>query len=422
MNQGSPAAGSAATAGDRRREAQRREVHQAPPVRRLERLPVALDARRLVDPALQVAAHPRLDALRVLRLERSLTRAQLRRDDVDSGRPLAVRGNPDRERQPVGVESRGLARGDGRRPGERPAVIAERELPPLHLGRVATLLRKRVLHLEQVGEIAARVDPDLERDRLVEVIQDRELLVEPGGDRALPDHRELRVDVDRAGSRHEEEARLEVLQVVDRERVEPLPVHREHPARQEARVEGEEPGRIGERRLDVAVASRSRRRCCRRGSSRARRSRRRLPSARGRGLGKSRCIRTRRRQSPSTSRSPRRTAATAFRRPAAILSKTTLSARTTQLASPLLAVTARLPLSTVTSQRRVRRPSTMSKRVRPSAFRNSGSCVRSASSAKKCAVGSMVGFATSHKPSTPESRPSLQSHPRPRTAWQVASR
>ena len=90
-------------------------------------------------------------------------------------------------------------------------------------------------------------------DGLLVVVQDRQLLVEAVADRALADHRELRVDVDGAGAGHEEEARLEVLQVVDRERVEPLTVHRQHPLREEAGVEGEEAGRVAERRLDVAA-------------------------------------------------------------------------------------------------------------------------------------------------------------------------
>ena len=62
------------------------------------------------------------------------------------------------------------------------------------------------------------------------------------------DHRQLRVDVDRPGARHEEEARLEVLEVVGRERVQPLAVDGEHPAREEAGVEREQPGRVGRAR------------------------------------------------------------------------------------------------------------------------------------------------------------------------------
>ena len=76
MNHGSPAAGSArppAIGGEKRSAARSTRLL---PVRRLERLPVALDARRVVDPALEVPAHPRLDALRILRLERRLPRAR----------------------------------------------------------------------------------------------------------------------------------------------------------------------------------------------------------------------------------------------------------------------------------------------------------------------------------------------------------
>ncbi len=72
-------------------------------------------------------------------------------------------------------------------------------------------------------------------------------------DRSLPDDRELRVDVDGPGAGHEEEAGLEVLQVVDGERVETFAVHREDPLREEARIEGEEAGGIGHRRLDVSA-------------------------------------------------------------------------------------------------------------------------------------------------------------------------
>ena len=45
---------------DRRREAQRGEIDEAASVRRLQRSPVALEARRFVDPALQVSPHAQL--------------------------------------------------------------------------------------------------------------------------------------------------------------------------------------------------------------------------------------------------------------------------------------------------------------------------------------------------------------------------
>ena len=111
--------------------------------------------------------------------------------------------------------------------------------------RVGPKLRERVLHLEQVGEVARGVDPDLEVDGLVQVVEDRQLLVEAIAHGPLADDRQLGVDVHRAGAGNKEEARLEVLQVVDRERVELLAVDRQHPTRQEAGVEGEEAGRFG---------------------------------------------------------------------------------------------------------------------------------------------------------------------------------
>jgi len=69
---------------------------------------------------------------------------------------------------------------------------------------------------------------------------------------ALADHRQLGVDVDGAGARDEEEARLEVLQVVGGECVEALAVDGQHPRREKARVEREQPGGIGKRGLDIA--------------------------------------------------------------------------------------------------------------------------------------------------------------------------
>ena len=86
------------------------------------------------------------------------------------------------------------------------------------------------------------------------MVEDRELLVKAAADGALADDRELGVDVDGARARHQEEAGLEVLQIVDREGVEPLAVDGEHPLRQESRVEREQSGGIGERRFDVAGA------------------------------------------------------------------------------------------------------------------------------------------------------------------------
>ena len=105
----------------------------------------------------------------------------------------------------------------------------------------------------EVGEVAAGFQPDGELRGLVVVVEDGQLLVEAVGHRAMADHRQLGVDVDRPGSGHEEEPRQEVLQVVDGQRVEPLAVDRQLPLRQEAGVEREQAGGIRRRGVDVAL-------------------------------------------------------------------------------------------------------------------------------------------------------------------------
>ena len=138
---------------------------------------------------------------------------------------VAVRLDLGPEGQAVLVE---LARGSTprwtSRAGTSPARSRARGGRSSTRGVVLALLLQRVLDLEQVGEVAARLEPNREADRLVVVVEDRQLLVEAVADGAPANHRQLRVDVDRARTGHEEEAGLEVLQVVDRERVEPLAV------------------------------------------------------------------------------------------------------------------------------------------------------------------------------------------------------
>ena len=225
----------------------------------------------------------------------------------------------------------------------------------------------------------------------------------PVGDGPLPDHRQLRVDVDGARPRHEEEAGLEVLQVVDRERVEALSVHREHPAGEEARVVREEPGRVRQRRLDVSArvahdervavedlhepvvhaAARFRREdslgpervaaCARAAASR--------PRPRGRREGRPR------RRSPS-------------RR--AILSKTALSARMTQSACDGWRVTTMSPLSIVTYQRSVFRPRRCRTACSHSPF-GAGPRGRAQRAPRRSGPSDRPGgrLAHSHHPSTP---------------------
>src|SRR5262249_59628475 len=102
----------------------------------------------------------------------------------------------------------------------------------------------RVFAVEQIGEVASRLDAHADVDRLFVVVDDRDRLEEAVADRALTDHRHLRVDVHGSGPGHEEEARFEVLKVVGRQRVQPLPVDGQYPAREEAGVVGEETGGV----------------------------------------------------------------------------------------------------------------------------------------------------------------------------------
>jgi hypothetical protein len=84
------------------------------------------------------------------------------------------------------------------------------------------------------------------------VIHDGERLEESVSDHALADDRDVGVLVDRSHQRHEEEARREVLHVVDREDVEAPAVHAQLPARQVPCVLEEEAVRLVGRGLDVA--------------------------------------------------------------------------------------------------------------------------------------------------------------------------
>src|SRR5215217_1090927 len=115
------------------------------------------------------------------------------------------------------------------------AVERENQLAALDACRVLALLLERVLDLEQVREIATRLETNGQLDRFAGMVENGQLLGEAVADGAPADHRQLRVDVDGPRTRHEEEARLEVLEVVDRERVHSLSVDRQDPLREEAR-------------------------------------------------------------------------------------------------------------------------------------------------------------------------------------------
>ncbi len=166
---------------DRRREAQSREVDQAPLVGRLQRVRVALDPRRGLQPAREVLLHVLPPALAgELRPLVPLAVAEEGGDDVEPGRPLAVRLDRRREREAVLVDLRRSRGRDQRRPAVGVALVAEpQHAAALDPGHVLPLLGERVLDLEEVGEVAAGLDPDGQVDRLVLVVQDRQLLVEP---------------------------------------------------------------------------------------------------------------------------------------------------------------------------------------------------------------------------------------------------
>ena len=157
------------------------------------------------------------------------------------------------ERQAVLVDRAGRGRRDPRLAHVGVASVAEHQAVVVDPRVVLALLLQVVLDLEEVGEVRGRLDPYLHVHGALVVVEDRQLLVEASAHGALADDRCLRVDVDGPGARHQEEPGLEVLQVVDGQGVEALPVDGEHPARQEPGVEGEQPGRIGQRGFDVAA-------------------------------------------------------------------------------------------------------------------------------------------------------------------------
>ena len=96
------------------------------------------------------------------------------------------------------------------------AVTTSRSVVHDPWGSILTL-KVRPFLSSLTGADAEIVDANGQVGRLLVVVQDRELLVEAVTDGAPANHRQLGVDVHRACARDEEEARLEVLQVVDRE-------------------------------------------------------------------------------------------------------------------------------------------------------------------------------------------------------------
>ena len=242
--------GQAPAAGAVRRESQCRKIDQAALVRPFEIAGFRVQLGRGFDPTIEITLHVRLRP--PARLRRTSQNGKTH-GHGDGRRPYAVCRDPDRERKTVGVVFRRAVGRDGGEASVGVAGVFERQLGSLDASRRLSLLPQGVLHLEEVGEVTPCVDANRELDRRVVVIHHRELFVEAGADRAVPDHRQLRVDVNRAGPGHEEELALEVLDVVDRQGVEAIAVDAQYPLRQEARVEREEARRIRQRGFDVAA-------------------------------------------------------------------------------------------------------------------------------------------------------------------------
>jgi hypothetical protein len=202
--------------------------------------------------------------------------------------------------------------------------------------------------------------------------------METSRDRALADHRELRVDIDRSRAWHEEEARLEVLQVVDRQRAQPLPVDRENPLGQK-RVSNEKSPVASVSDASMSPVSSLTTNVFRRGSSRRRRSSTPPGVAR-------RARPTRRSLAWEQPLHPDEEPPITLDREVAAqhcgdsvelargdLLEDGLVRPDAQSGSPTARRdTLRCPLLAVTNQRDVRLPSTISNRVVPSAFRRSG--------------------------------------------------
>ena len=154
---------------DRGRETQCGEIDEAPPVGRLQLVLVTFEPRCTVEPLLQIALHVAPGSQHCRGLVGR--HAQLCRPDP-------VRLETDPEGQAGLVDLRRRRRRDRRRPPEHLALVGEHQTAVLHPTRVAALLLERVLDLEQVGEVAPGLEANPEVDRLLVVVEDRQLLVE----------------------------------------------------------------------------------------------------------------------------------------------------------------------------------------------------------------------------------------------------
>src|SRR5262249_13950451 len=265
------------------------------------------------------------------------------------------------------------------------------ELPVADRRLVGALLLERVLDLEQVGEVGAGLDADRHVDRVVLVVQDGQLFGEAFADRPLADLGYLRVHIDGSRSGNEEEPRLEVLQVVRRERVQALAVDGQHPLREEACVVGEQSRRVGERGFDVASVVADDEGVAVEDLDETVAHRRFFLG----GLGNRRCSLTRSLESPAMTLSPRTAAANAFASPVAIRSKRSAGALTVQSPALRRCETSTSPLSIATSHRSTLPFFTRSNRTVPVVVSSIGSCPRLPRASKNSVVAAPIFHASS---------------------------
>src|SRR6185312_8084435 len=114
------------------------------------------------------------------------------------------------------------------------------------------LLGQLVLHLEQVGEVGARLQTNVQLHGLLVVVDDLDLFLKAVADGAPSDHRQGRVDVDRASGQGQKELHAVIGLVVDGQQGGADAVDGQHPARQKPRVVQEQAVRL--RRGGVQVA------------------------------------------------------------------------------------------------------------------------------------------------------------------------
>ena len=111
-----------------------------------------------------------------------------RRHHVHVRLPLAVGLERQGKGQAALVDGCRLRRRDPRLTYERTPFVPEHEPPVFHTVLANAFLLEGVFYLEEVGKIAICVESDGDIDRLVVMVQDRQLLEEPVAHRSLPDH------------------------------------------------------------------------------------------------------------------------------------------------------------------------------------------------------------------------------------------